>query len=122
VAGSSVRRGWDVQFDIFPLENNTIKNIDSRKLITVPSDEEEKEYGRPFDNQYPPPTFDEPVEKRTGNLKTVQDELLELSSGNVAEACTYTIQWGNTSIDSPEWDINKDEKFLDWGTPVMKLL
>jgi hypothetical protein len=45
------RRGWDVQFDIFPLENHTIKSIDRKKLITVPSDEEEKEYDIPFDNQ-----------------------------------------------------------------------
>jgi hypothetical protein len=92
VAGSPGRRGWDVQFDIFPLENHTIKNIDRKKLITVPSDEEEKEYDRPFDNQSLPSTFDEPVEKRTGNPKKTQDKFLELSSGDVAEARTYTMQ------------------------------
>jgi hypothetical protein len=70
VAGSSGRRGWDVQFDIFPLENHTINNIDRKKLITVPSDEEEKEYDRPFENQSLPSTFDEPVEKRTGKANT----------------------------------------------------
>jgi hypothetical protein len=54
VAGSLSRMGWDVQFDIFPLENHTIKNIDRKKLITVASDEEEKEYDRTFDNQHIP--------------------------------------------------------------------
>jgi hypothetical protein len=103
VAGLSGRRGWDVQFDIFPLENHTIKNIDRKKLITVASDEEEKEYDRPFDNQSLPSTFDEPAEKRTGKPKTTQDEFLELSSGDVAEARTCTMQWGKTSVDSVEW-------------------
>jgi hypothetical protein len=37
VTGSSGRRGWDAQFDIFPLDNHTIKSIDRKKLITVPS-------------------------------------------------------------------------------------
>jgi hypothetical protein len=35
ISGSSGRRGWDVQFDIFPLEAHTIKNIDRKKLTTV---------------------------------------------------------------------------------------
>jgi hypothetical protein len=92
VAGSSGRTGWDVQFDIFPLENHTIKNIDRKKLITVASDEEEKEYDRPFDNQPLPSTFDEPAEKRTGKPKTKQEDFLELSSGDIDEARTYTMQ------------------------------
>jgi hypothetical protein len=117
VAGSLARRGWDVQFDIFPLENHTIKNIGRNKLITVPSDEEEKKYDRPFDNQSLPSTFDEPAEKRTGKPKTTQDEFLELSSGEIDEARTYTMQWGKTSVHSVEWDIQKDDEFLDWGIP-----
>jgi hypothetical protein len=36
--------GWDVQFDISPLDDHTIKNIDRKKLATATSDEEEKEY------------------------------------------------------------------------------
>jgi hypothetical protein len=117
VAGLSGRRGWDVQFNIFPLENHTIKNIDRKKLITVPSDEEEKEYDRPFDNQSLPSRFDESAEKCTRKPKTPQDDFLELSSGDVAEARSYTMQWGKTSVDSVEWEIQKDDEFLDWGTP-----
>jgi hypothetical protein len=117
VAGSSGRRGWDVLFDIFPLEDHTIKSIYRNKLINVPSDEEEKEYDRPFENQSLPSTFDEPAEKRTGKPKSPQDEFLELSSGDVDEARSYMMQRGKTYVDSFEWDIQKDDEFLDWGTP-----
>jgi hypothetical protein len=44
VAGSSGKRGWDVQFDVFPLNDHTSKSIDRQKLINVPSNEDDKEY------------------------------------------------------------------------------
>jgi hypothetical protein len=79
-------------------------------MITVPSDEEEKEYDRPFDNHPLPSTFDEPTEKRTGKPKTPQEDFLELSIDDVAEARSYTMQWGTTWVESVEWDIQKDER------------
>jgi hypothetical protein len=99
VAGSLGRRGWDVQFDIFPLENHTIKNIDRKKMITVASDEEEKEYDRPFDNQSLPSTFNEPAEKRTGKPKTTQDKsrTYMIQRGKTSESSNFEYESGNVS-------------------------
>jgi hypothetical protein len=40
-SGASCKRGWDVEFDIFPLDNNTVKSITRQKLVVLEEGEEE---------------------------------------------------------------------------------
>jgi hypothetical protein len=47
--GASGKRGWDVQFDVFPLDNNTVKIITREKLVVLEEGEEEPEYDRHLD-------------------------------------------------------------------------
>jgi hypothetical protein len=35
IQGSSGKRGWDVQFDVFPLENHTVKNVSRNKIVVL---------------------------------------------------------------------------------------
>jgi hypothetical protein len=117
ISGSSGRRGWDVQFAIFPLDNHTIKIIDRKKLIIAASDEDEKEYDRQFDNSGPPSTLEMPPMKPTDKPKTPKDDLPSMPSDGIADARSFISQWGKYSVDTVQWTIQKDDKFLDWGKP-----
>jgi hypothetical protein len=39
-------KGWDVQFDLFPLEDNIVRYSTRTKLTVLEKDEEEKKYDR----------------------------------------------------------------------------
>jgi hypothetical protein len=64
--GASGQCGWDVQFDVFPQEDHTVKNLTPSKIVVVEKREEESEYDRPVDTDPLPSTFQTPSPRPTG--------------------------------------------------------
>jgi hypothetical protein len=58
--GASGRRGWDVQFDVFPQEDHNAKSLTRLKIVVVEKGGEELEYDRPVETDPLPSTFQTP--------------------------------------------------------------
>jgi hypothetical protein len=83
VSGCSGTRGRDDQFDISPLDDHTINNIDQKKLITMTTDEEEKEYDHHIDDEALLSMFQTPPLKPTAKLKTPYQGFLSMPSEDI---------------------------------------
>jgi hypothetical protein len=62
IQGSSGKRGWDVQFDVSPLENHTVKNVSRNKIVVLSDDDVGVEYNREVDLSDHPSTFVSPTQ------------------------------------------------------------
>jgi hypothetical protein len=91
--GASGRRGWDVQFDVFPQEDHTVKSLTRSKIVVVEKGGEELEYDRPVDTDPLPSTFQTPSPRPTAP-KTPQQEFLLLTNEDLVTAKSFPYQWG----------------------------
>ena len=69
VVGGNSFKGWNVQFDLLPHNDNIIKQISQTKLVVVSPNEEEKKY----DHHPPPNIVDGIVEESAGEDNNSED-------------------------------------------------
>jgi hypothetical protein len=91
--GAYRRRWWDVQFNVFPEEDHTVKSLNRSKIVVVEKGEEELEYDRPVDTDPLPLTFQMPSPRQTAP-KTPQQEFLLLPNEDLVTAKSFPYQWG----------------------------
>jgi hypothetical protein len=120
VFGTSGMRGWDVQFDIFPLNDAVCKHIGRERLNVVEVGAEEQHYDREVDRDPLSSTFTMPPPNPLhSDSKTPQQAFLKLPTKEITESQAFTFQWGKQTSEKVDWGILGDDEMIDWGTPDM---
>jgi hypothetical protein len=114
--GASGRRGWDVQFGVFPQEVHTVKSLTRSKIVVVEKGGEELEYDRPVDTDPLPSTFQTPSPRPTAP-KTPPQEFLLLSNEDLVNDKSFPYQCVNAPEETVHWNIVPDNESIDWGMP-----
>jgi hypothetical protein len=107
--GASGRRGWDVQFDVFPQEDHTVNSLTRSKIVVVEKEEEELEYDCPVDTNPLPSTFQTPLPHPTA-AKTPQQELMLLPNEDRVTAKSFPYKWGKAPEETVHWKIVPDNE------------
>jgi hypothetical protein len=114
--GASGQRGWDVQFDIFPQEDHTVKSLTRSKIVVVEKREEKLEYDRPVDTDPLPSTF-QTMSPRPTAPKTPQQEFLLLPNEDLFTAKSFPYKLVKAPEETVHWNIVPDNESIDWGMP-----
>jgi hypothetical protein len=120
----SGRHGWDVQFDIFPLNDAVCNHNGSERLTVVEVGSEDQPYDHDVDHDplsstftTPTPTPTPPPNTLPSDSKIPQQAFLKLLTKEITESWAFTFQWGKQSSEKVAWDILADDEVIDWGTP-----
>jgi hypothetical protein len=115
IQGSSGKHDWDIQFDVFPLDNHNVKNVSRNKIIVLSDGDAEVEYDREVDLSDHPSTFLSPT--KTEKQKKPQEEFLLMDDDEMAHARSFKYQWGKSASEAVDWKILTDDEKVDLGMP-----
>jgi hypothetical protein len=115
IQGSSGKRGWDIQFDVFSLENHTVKNVSRDKIVVLSDGDAEVEYDREVDLSDHPSTFLSPTQ--TEKQKQTQEEFLLMDDDDTAHARSFKYQWGKSASEAVDCKILADDETVNLGMP-----
>jgi hypothetical protein len=90
IQGSSGKRGWDIQFEVFPLENHTLKNVSRNKIVVLSDGEVEVKYLSDLTSIFKSPAAYEKQE-------TPQEEFLLMDEVDTVCARSFKYQWGKVA-------------------------
>jgi hypothetical protein len=114
--GASERRGWDVQFNVFPQENHTVESLTGSKIIVVEKGGEELQYDRPVGTDPLSSTFQTPSPHPKAPTMH-QQEFLLLPNEDLVTAKSFPYQWGKAPEETVHCNIMQYHKSIDWGAP-----
>ena len=108
VVGGTSQKGYDVQFDALPMDENIVQAYTRTKLTVVAKDEEEKDYDRP-------PQFDS-VSTTTAAKKSPFIESAEhfcsLPIPELKAAKIYVMKYDNNPQEHIIWEILADKEYV----------
>jgi hypothetical protein len=87
------RRGWEVQLNVFPQEDHTVKSLTWSKIVVVEKGGEELEYDHPVDTDPLPSIFQTPSPRPTVPTTPQQEFLLLINEDHVTDK-SFPYQWG----------------------------
>jgi hypothetical protein len=109
IMNSSSSKGWDVQFDIFSLEDNIVRYITRTKLTVLEKEKEDEQYELPTDLSDYTNDFRMPSRARDKSKANIpEQELLDMPEDDIVTANTYLHQWDKSPSDTFKWDVLAD--------------
>jgi hypothetical protein len=116
--GASGNRGWDAQFDMFSLKNNTVKCITRQNLVMLEEGYDEPECDRPVDIVALDSSFKSRAQVE--NCKTPKEEFLLMDTDDLTSVRAFKLQWGKEKSDMIDRNILEDSEDVDLGMPAVE--